>query len=345
MGNPDTLSDFIEFGLETYPSLYNALVLWNHGGGAKSINFDILQSREICQDLTSGDILNNNEVQQGIKAGLAAAASVAAFDVLGMDACLMGTVETAYELRELGSYFTASPAEEWIWGWDYQRLFGNFSVSGSIPLPSAMADMIVTQYKQSTDTESTSLPNTMTAVDLSMMSALKTEIDKLAVLLYGAGESSFEARRDASGYFYDLDPSDTSLYAPYTDLYSFCKGVTGDAAGAASSVLTALDSAVVGCYAESSGIGLDDYYGTADEDALRGLSIFISHGEKTYLSKSHYAYHYWYYDDDVTGSDNITVGSLDFCTSDTDGTVESWRELFEAWYDDYPSDGYTLGKY
>lgn len=351
MGDPDTLSAFIEYGLEEYPSLYNALILWNHGGGSKSIGFEDVSSRNICSDDTSDDILYNDEVQQAIADGLAAA-SVDEFDIIGFDACLMGTVETAYELRNLATYYTGSAASEWGSGWDYQEIFGEFSTEDDVPLPLEMADIFVTQYKESTDTES-SYDNTMVTIELSKMETLKTQIDDLAAELYVDGDSSlFETQRDNSAYYYDSYPA---YYYPYTDLYSFCSGVsvsddfTAEAQAAADDVLEALDNAVVACYAEADIDNFEDYYYTDDANADRGLSIFISHGDETVtdaedVTQSWYGYYqWWYYDAEVTSSTGVALGNLDFCTSDTDGSVETWRELFEAWYD---SDcDYTPGSY
>ena len=33
MGDPNTLTDFVKWGLETFPARHTALVLWDHGGG------------------------------------------------------------------------------------------------------------------------------------------------------------------------------------------------------------------------------------------------------------------------------------------------------------------------
>ncbi|HAK46899.1 MAG TPA: hypothetical protein DCO79_13400, partial [Spirochaeta sp.] len=50
MADPDTLQDFVSYGFAKYPSQYNALVLWNHGGGVKSLDNSELISKEICED-------------------------------------------------------------------------------------------------------------------------------------------------------------------------------------------------------------------------------------------------------------------------------------------------------
>ena len=356
MGDPDVLQHFIEYGMAKYPSEHNALVLWNHGGGVKSIDDGVL-SKEICED--DNDILYMNELQTAISSALAS--SGGSLDIIGMDACIMGEVETAYELKDQADYFVASMAEEWGYGWDYTEIFNKFLSSGNPPTPDEMADILVIQYSESVNASGTSYHDTMTAVDLSKLESLKEAIFDLAAAVHdnyltdSTVKDAFQTQRDASVYFYTEGDSTEIRYNPYHDLYSFCSGIiaSGDfdvnVETKAQAVLSELADAVVASYAEGNGTpGGFDYYETADAAAVRGLSIFIPHGEEVYNSKSHYAESgKWYTNEDMTASysgsdDTFQMGGLDFCTSDDNGVVETWRELFEAWYD---TDGYTPGNF
>ena len=372
MADPGSLTDFVSYSLENFPSVYNALVIWNHGGGVRSIEPDEQASKAICED--DGDILYLNEVQSA----LSSAVDGESFDIIGIDACLMGEVETAYEMRSLADYFVASMASEWGAGWGYKYIFDNFISSENPPLPADMADILVSQFYESTTGRVTGWPNTMTAVDTSALGALKTAIDNLAkaIHIYGGGntaENEFEALRDASVFYYEPRPSNVAaedndayeeqiLAYPYYDLYDFCINISNSLVfddsvkTQAAAVLSALDAAVVAAYGDSSSVdtyysdtreplGLN-YYDTEDGSAVRGLSIFIPHGELTWpynsTEYSHYAYDWWYTSDVLTDY-TPSQGGIDFCTYDSDGTVETWRELFEAWYD--PSNQYTDGSY
>ena len=343
MGDGDTLKNFVKYGMQNYPSEHNALVLWNHGGGVKSLDLSSSVSREICEDTYNGekDLLYLNELQTAISSSLTETGR--RLDIIGMDACIMGEVETAYELRNLTDYFVASMANEWGYGWDYSRIFDDFSTAGIPPTPSEMADILVAQYQESSYGISTSWPNTLTAVKTAGLENLKTEIDTLAQLVHESGEQAeFEALR-AESVLYEV---------PYYDIYDLCQqiqasevfGPTGIDEQAAA-VQSALAAAVAACYGDSSELGLD-YYETDDAAAVRGLSIFITD------SSENYATQWWYTTDSLSvnyvGSDNtFYIGEIDFCTyqeeESVDGVVETWRELFEAWYDYYPSGNYGFG--
>jgi len=102
-------------------------------------------------------------------------------------------------------------------------------------------------------------------------------------------------------------------------------------------------SAVIAAYAGSK---YGNYYGVGS-DVKRGLSIFFSRGNLTYNNLSHYAYQWWYTSEDTNAwrpGEHCYYGYIDFANSDTDGIVETWRELMEAWYDPGQSDN-TPGKY
>ncbi|MCK4799002.1 MAG: hypothetical protein KAT05_16635, partial [Spirochaetes bacterium] len=169
----------------------------------------------------------------------------------------------------------------------------------------------------------------------SKLSGLKTKIDQLGVAIadYVDNTNDFEtSTRDASVHFYTNDLY--SRYYPYYDLYSLCSEIINDYDATldivAQEVIDELANVVVRAYAGSSH---GDYYGDG-ADVKRGLSIFFSRGNLTHLSKSHYTYQWWYTAEDTDlWSSGYYYGLIDFCDSTADGTVESWRELMEYWYD------------
>lgn len=94
MGDAQTLSDFIGYCLENYPAKRTALILWDHGGGA---------SGEVCFDENYGmDCLTPAELKKAL------GSQEAHFDVIGFDACLMATNETAALMHEYADYMLAS---------------------------------------------------------------------------------------------------------------------------------------------------------------------------------------------------------------------------------------------
>ncbi len=105
MSKPDTLANFIKWGMTAYPADRYGLILWNHGGGTmRGFGAD---------ELFSGSMMRLQQLKQALES------SGAHFAFVGFDACLMGTVETAYMLSPFADYMIASEEMEPGNGWDY----------------------------------------------------------------------------------------------------------------------------------------------------------------------------------------------------------------------------------
>ena len=109
MGKADTLADFISWGVENYSSQYMVLDLWNHGGG--SIN-------GICFDeLYDWDSLTLAEIDSALLSVYGQMTD--RFEIIGFDACIMGTLEMANILVPYARYMVASQDLLSGLGWDY----------------------------------------------------------------------------------------------------------------------------------------------------------------------------------------------------------------------------------
>lgn len=351
MGHPDTLEQFVTWSQEKFPADKYALILWNHGSGARSSSLDeplVVKDRSltksldkpliigsaqkgvkaICDDETDEDILYLDEVQQAlIAAGISYSNKI---DIIGFDACLMGSVEVAYEFRDLAYYMVGSMNLEWGDGWDYTRLISE--IPNNISSSEELAKLMVKQYRDSTLHVSS---ETQSAIDLSKITALKTAVDAFAVKLADENKKSeIETTRDSSCNFYTSDID--SISYPYYDLGDFaCKisadtGYSADLRNSAEVVITKLSEAVVSAYANT---GFGNYYGTGN-DVKRGLSIFFSRGNLTYDGHSHYAYQWWYSSRNTVTSYGAAFeyGRIDFCNFNSNGIVETWKELLEYFY-------------
>ena len=109
MGDADTLTDFINYGVRSYPANHYGLILWNHGGGpvggyGSDSHFD-------------GDGLSLEEIREALDHSVMADS---AFDFVAFDACLMGSVEIAGCLDGYADYVIASPELEPQHGYDYR---------------------------------------------------------------------------------------------------------------------------------------------------------------------------------------------------------------------------------
>lgn len=92
--DPETLTDFLVWGKTVAPSERYILILWDHGYGTMG-GF-------------GADELNGRKTMKVSELSKAIDASDMYFDLIVFDACLMGTVETAYALRNYGKYLIAS---------------------------------------------------------------------------------------------------------------------------------------------------------------------------------------------------------------------------------------------
>ena len=113
MGDPNTLGDFIGWAAKTAPADRYALIFWDHGGAWPGFGPD--------ESTPEHDLLNALELKKGVKAGMDTG-GIEQFALIGFDACLMSTFETAMVLRPFGEYLLASEELEPGHGWDYRSL-------------------------------------------------------------------------------------------------------------------------------------------------------------------------------------------------------------------------------
>jgi len=111
MGDAGTLSAFIKFCGDIFPADRTALILWDHGGGTIAGYGD----DEHFQD-------GNLTLRELELAFEKAQLRDSPLEVLGFDACLMATVETAVIASEYANYLVASESLEPEDGWDYSFL-------------------------------------------------------------------------------------------------------------------------------------------------------------------------------------------------------------------------------
>lgn len=287
MGDPATLTQFVQWGVSTYPADHYALVLWNHGGGWRSAEQQIRKQmdlwkerytqaktaaeraeatekiaslrheleqkglwKDVCwDDSNGGDVLYTQELRTALES------AGTPIDLIGFDACLMQMMEVAYEMRNRGSVMVGSEQTEPGDGWPYDTLLGDLVGNASMS-PAQLATSIVTRYGQSYVGG-----ETLAAVDLSKMTALGTSLNDLAstVTTCGTDWAAYSLARSASRYYYNSD---------YRDLKTFLgtlstSATTAQVRTAALAAKTNLESAVIANHSSAS-------------DAATGLSIYLT---------------------------------------------------------------------
>jgi hypothetical protein len=195
MGDPAVLQDFVRWADKRYPQPNRMLILWNHGGGWRSVVSKAVSrgarssvpppkpalsqlARGIAWDDTNGgDFLEMREVRSALE-------PFKPFSVIGTDACLMGMLEVAYELRESCACFIGSEDIEPGDGWPYNKwlpvLLGKPGMA-----PEDVCRLVVDEYYGSYGSK----PVTMSAVRQQEIPVLAKRVDALACALIDYAES------------------------------------------------------------------------------------------------------------------------------------------------------------
>lgn len=128
MADPKTMSDFIAWGMKNYPADRYGVILWDHGGGS-IMGFGL-------DEYHPDDLLSIDEIGQAFET---AGAKV---DFIGFDACLMGTIETAYALSDYADYMIASEETEPGQGWHYTNWLTELSENPGVNMKDLSRTMI-----------------------------------------------------------------------------------------------------------------------------------------------------------------------------------------------------------
>lgn len=334
MGSAETLGKFIKFCKKYYPAQNYALIIGDHGYGTQGISDDFTSSSKISP-ASFTEVLTVNE----------------SVDIIGFDACFMGCIEVAYQLRPLtdrfsSQYMVASAPQEWAPGWDYERILRRISNSGGyngetddtsgspeliIPsvylTPVELGRMIVEEFRDFSVEAYDKIAgygfdtrlHSIVLLDLQQVEAIKNEVDNLAILLdKGTSADSATAvdtlRNQITINYYKSSPD----IFPYFDLYNLAEK-------ASSGLLeNAIKSGIVTSFG---GTGFESF-----TQGNNGLSIFFP------LSSTDYKNQIWYYP--YNSSDAVT-GKLEWCAGVPDNGIKCWTELIDYCYDGSPGNGYS----
>jgi len=209
MGDPQTLVDFASWAVTEYPAEKYMLVIWNHGGGFKSLAY----TKGIGQDDTSGeDTITMPELEYALSA--ISAQMGENIDIVGMDACLMAMTEVAYQIKDYADILVASEELEPNDGWPYDtilaQMVANPTVS-STQLSTDIVDKYIYSYPYKNVTQS--------AIDLSYMDTLASQLSNLALAIMSDTLTTSTNYINAAYYSQHYGDPD------FIDLYDFCSKV------------------------------------------------------------------------------------------------------------------------
>jgi hypothetical protein len=229
MGAAPTLQGFLEWGMNGYPASKYALVLWDHGGG---------WVYGVCSDDTdSGDSLLMPEVRQAISNAETSTGKMV--NLVGFDACLMGMIEVAYDLRAYTDTVVFSEETEPGQGWAYDKVLA--SLVGNPTMGSQeLGAVIVDAYS---DYYGSSGKETLSAVATSGLALVSSALNTFAVEMssaYAAHSGQISSVRAAVERF---------EYEMIVDLYDLAlraknAGITTTLSNAADQLMSSIQAAV-----------------------------------------------------------------------------------------------------
>jgi len=312
--SPDTLSHFLEYAL-TEPSLASEnfmLVVQNHGNGYLGLCSD--------EDLPDSDLekawMSIDDLGEGIREALTSTGRT--IDIISLDACTLGTVEVAYELRGLASYMVASELGVPFDGQNYIALMTGLSDNPDIS-PIDLACKLVDDYAEWYSAPLHTYPT---------LYPYMQDFGSLSVIDLGALEPLIEAFSSFKDAVIPKDCSigkllktaaidaDTSLWinnmgvwfypdirVMFTTLGETLDGDHSSIAACCDAIVEAADAAIV-----------HDWASWRTRDKVTGLSVFVCPSIGVYEV-------YW----DSLGRAYDSVG-LDFVSA------TGWDEVLETYY-------------
>ena len=302
MADGDTLADFVAWGVQNYPADKYVLILSDHGMGWPGGFSDPDpasrdSSRAPLVQALKDDQLYLMELDDTL-ADIIAQTGIDKFELIGMDACLMGHLEVLTALEPYAYYAVVSQETEPSLGWAYasflQGLVDNPGMDGAqlgelivdsyitddqrINDPEARADFLQqgspmgglfgSSYTMSANDLIQQLTRgiTLTAADLSAVPNLITDLNTLAYDLQSEDQKVIAGARSYAPSFTNIFGQNTP--SPYIDLGGVINmlkrgGLSTNASQAADNVLASMRDVIV---AEKHGSG---------KSGATGISIYF----------------------------------------------------------------------
>ena len=252
MGDYVTIKDFIEYCKSNFPAERYIIDLYNHGAGWKGA----------CKDDTSeGDLLTMDEIQQAL-------AETGGIDIIMFNApCLMGSIESAYELRNLVDVYIGS-----------EELCGY-----KLGLAELICELLHTQYSLNTYEIGEKIieyvenlegewanKRTMVAVQTNKLDDLKTSINKLSIDLILRWFRSYTKVDSARSDTFELGeyPEVKERYRLY-DFFGFTKQLLNQ-----DGIGSRIHQDIYDVQAAFDDMVIKEFHGTSKPE-VNGLSIYF----------------------------------------------------------------------
>lgn len=298
MGDPGTLEGFLSFARKSYPAKRTMVTLWNHGGGSvHGVTFD---------EQFEMDALTLPEMRQAFRAVFKENSQNQPIDIIGFDACLMATVDTAHTFSDLAHYMVASEEVEPGNGWLYSGFLGALA-DHPLMTPLELAKRICDSYLEGCELAGTQDIITLSVINLSQISRMTEAYDRF-------GREALAGAVDDPGFFARFSRIAGSVenyggntreqgYYNMADLGHLARSSAGLLPEASGQVLSALADCVeykvngkyrqeatgLSCYYSYNG-DVDDFQAYAQVGPSEGFKYFYDYGLTGELSQEGLAY-------------------------------------------------------
>lgn len=204
---------------------------------AKVLAIPDMHARAIASDDGTGHSLDTIELRNALEKAVEALGQP--LDLLGMDACLMSTLEVAYETQEYAKAVVGSEELEPGDGWPYESILADLAAEPAID-GSELAKRIVKHYVDSYADQQSQWPVTQCAISAAGIEGFADELDGLSMALQKAlGDDAAVAQ------VLRAHSRSPRFIGELVDLRAFCTnlagaGITDDVTSAAEAVVAAL---------------------------------------------------------------------------------------------------------
>ena len=250
--------DTARWAITKYPAKKYAIIFWNHGLGcldpiqdknktthlqpyndfwrlapllgpqsteqhpgeylSRALAHSIPADRSILFDDERNTYLSNEGLNTALKTISEELLGGKKIDLIGMDACLMGMIEIADQIKDYAAYFVASEEFEFAQGWPYGDIIGKIIAQPTMN-PKDLGKLIVNEFGAHYSNRTSYF--TLACIDLSYIQSIKECIHALSQTLLVAKKTDPERMRlfiqQARCQALSFSLSD------YVDTHSFCK--------------------------------------------------------------------------------------------------------------------------
>lgn len=237
MTHPSTLTDFCNWSIKTYPSEKYALLLWDHGGGSL-YGFGV-------DEYFYGDSLTLDEIE--ISLSDITETNNMSFDIIGFDACLMATLETAVAVAPYADYLIASEETEPAYGWDYEGIFSELA-DGDAVSGKRFGELVVEGFMDYSVDANQEEMLTLSVIQLNKIPNLVDSMNTLLLTIQNDIDNNDGYAPVARAIPQIKAFGGNTEFTGYTDHYdleNFAKKLTEYWPSEANKVITAIDSAVI----------------------------------------------------------------------------------------------------